>query len=101
MLRIFMIPRGHNINEGLRVAPELSLWGGVTRGKQEPVSQRPTCLASGCAAFCPTVISSTSATYERVLPVLAEAGVVDAGGSGYLLLLDAVLTVVDACAHEL
>jgi len=31
----------------------------------------------------------------ELLPVLAEAGVVDAGGSGYLLLLDAVLTVVD------
>ncbi len=29
------------------------------------------------------------------LPVLAQAGVVDAGGSGYLLLLDALLTVVD------
>ncbi len=31
----------------------------------------------------------------ELLPVLAEAGVVDAGGSGYLLLLDAFLTVVD------
>jgi len=30
-----------------------------------------------------------------LLPVLAEAGVVDAGGSGYLLLLDALLNVVD------
>jgi DAK2 domain fusion protein YloV len=29
------------------------------------------------------------------LPVLAQAGVVDAGGSGYLLLLDALLTAVD------
>ncbi|MHB8682532.1 MAG: DAK2 domain-containing protein [Acidimicrobiales bacterium] len=29
------------------------------------------------------------------LPVLAQAGVVDAGGSGYLLMLDALLTVVD------
>ena len=29
------------------------------------------------------------------LPVLAEAGVVDAGGTGYLLLLDALLFVVD------
>ncbi len=29
------------------------------------------------------------------LPVLADAGVVDAGGTGYLLLLDALLTVVD------
>ncbi|HLN42071.1 MAG TPA: DAK2 domain-containing protein [Acidimicrobiales bacterium] len=29
------------------------------------------------------------------LPVLAQAGVVDAGGSGYLLFLDAALTVID------
>ncbi len=29
------------------------------------------------------------------LPVLAQAGVVDAGGAGYLLLLDALLTTVD------
>ena len=29
------------------------------------------------------------------LPVLAQAGVVDAGGSGYLLLLDAFLSVID------
>ena len=31
----------------------------------------------------------------ELLPVLAEAGVVDAGGAGYLLLLDAALHVVD------
>jgi DAK2 domain fusion protein YloV len=31
----------------------------------------------------------------ELLPVLKEAGVVDAGGSGFLLLLDAALTVVD------
>lgn len=31
----------------------------------------------------------------EMLPVLAEAGVVDAGGAGYLLLLDAALHVVD------
>ena len=33
-----------------------------------------------------------------MLDVLARAGVVDAGGSGYLLLLDALLTVVDGRA---
>jgi DAK2 domain fusion protein YloV len=38
-------------------------------------------------------------TPER-LPVLAQAGVVDAGGTGFLLLLDACWTVVDA-AHPL
>ena len=31
----------------------------------------------------------------ELLPVLADAGVVDAGGSGFLLLLDAFLTAVD------
>lgn len=31
----------------------------------------------------------------ELLPVLARAGVVDAGGTGYLLLFDAALTVVD------
>ena len=31
----------------------------------------------------------------RAAPVLAQAGVVDAGGAGYLLLLDALLHVVD------
>jgi DAK2 domain fusion protein YloV len=31
----------------------------------------------------------------ELLPVLAEAGVVDAGGAGYLLLLDAALHVID------
>ncbi len=34
----------------------------------------------------------------EMLDVLARAGVVDAGGSGYLLLLDALLTVVDGRA---
>ena len=31
----------------------------------------------------------------ELLPVLAQAGVVDAGGAGYLLLLDALLAVID------
>ncbi len=34
----------------------------------------------------------------ELLPVLAEAGVVDAGGAGFLLLLDALLHVVDGRA---
>ena len=33
-----------------------------------------------------------------LLPVLEQAGVVDAGGTGFLLLLDALLTVVDGRA---
>jgi DAK2 domain fusion protein YloV len=35
------------------------------------------------------------ASTPDLLPVLAEAGVVDAGGSGYLLMLDALVAVVD------
>ena len=31
----------------------------------------------------------------ELLPILAQAGVVDAGGAGYLLLFDAILSVVD------
>jgi DAK2 domain fusion protein YloV len=37
----------------------------------------------------------------ELLPVLAQAGVVDAGGTGFLLLLDALLTVVDGRAMPL
>ncbi len=33
-----------------------------------------------------------------MLPVLKQAGVVDAGGAGFLLLLDALLHVVDGRA---
>jgi len=36
-----------------------------------------------------------------LLPVLEQAGVVDAGGTGFLLLLDALLTVVDGRAMPL
>jgi hypothetical protein len=36
-----------------------------------------------------------------LLPVLAQAGVVDAGGTGFVLLLDALLTVVDGRAMPL
>ena len=39
--------------------------------------------------------AETLARTPELLPVLAQAGVVDAGGAGYLLLLDALLTVVD------
>jgi DAK2 domain fusion protein YloV len=39
--------------------------------------------------------ADTLARTPEMLPVLAHAGVVDAGGSGYLLMLDALLHVVD------
>jgi hypothetical protein len=41
------------------------------------------------------VAAEALAKTPEQLPVLAQAGVVDAGGSGYLLLLDALLTTVD------
>ncbi|HZU80897.1 MAG TPA: DAK2 domain-containing protein [Acidimicrobiales bacterium] len=42
-----------------------------------------------------TVAAEALARTPEQLPVLAQAGVVDAGGTGYLLLLDALLTVAD------
>jgi DAK2 domain fusion protein YloV len=42
------------------------------------------------------VAADALARTPEMLPVLAQAGVVDAGGSGFLLLLDACWSVVDA-----
>src|SRR5580700_3801631 len=42
-----------------------------------------------------TVAADALARTPEQLPVLAQAGVVDAGGAGYLLLLDAFLLVLD------
>ena len=53
---------------------------------------------AGLLAVLEAARSSAADALERtpeLLPVLAEAGVVDAGGTGYLLLLDALLNVVD------
>jgi hypothetical protein len=41
------------------------------------------------------VAAEALARTPEQLPVLAQAGVVDAGGTGYLLMLDALLTAVD------
>jgi DAK2 domain fusion protein YloV len=46
------------------------------------------------------VAADALARTPEMLPILAQAGVVDAGGTGFLLLLDACWSVVDA-AHEL
>ena len=46
------------------------------------------------------VAADALARTPEMLPVLAQAGVVDAGGTGFLLLLDACWSVVDA-AHPL
>ncbi len=50
-------------------------------------------LAVGEAAR--TAGGESLARTPELLPVLADAGVVDAGGSGYLLLLDALLSTLD------
>jgi len=48
-------------------------------------------VADAAAAAGRRALAST----PELLPVLAEAGVVDAGGSGFLLLLDALLHIAD------
>ncbi|HEV3264265.1 MAG TPA: DAK2 domain-containing protein [Acidimicrobiales bacterium] len=42
-----------------------------------------------------TAAAEALARTPELLPILAQAGVVDAGGAGYLLLFDAILSVVD------
>lgn len=49
----------------------------------------------GVAEASRTAGGESLARTPELLPVLAEAGVVDAGGCGFLLLLDAVLTTID------
>jgi DAK2 domain fusion protein YloV len=58
--------------------------------------------AAGADATLLAVVESAHATAAdalartpEMLPVLKQAGVVDAGGTGYLLLLDALLLVID------
>jgi DAK2 domain fusion protein YloV len=51
-------------------------------------------LAGVLEAAREAAVEALARTPEQ-LPVLAQAGVVDAGGSGYVLLLDALLTAVD------
>jgi len=69
----------------------------VARAAAEGAGQR----AIGGASLVDVLEASHRAAAEALartpeqLPVLAQAGVVDAGGSGYLLLLDSFLAVVD------
>jgi DAK2 domain fusion protein YloV len=69
----------------------------VARAAAEGAAQR----TLGDAALVEVVEASRRAAAEALartpeqLPVLAQAGVVDAGGSGYLLLLDSLLSVID------
>src|SRR5439155_22511245 len=48
-------------------------------------------VLQGAAVAAATSLEQT----PKLLPVLAEAGVVDAGGAGFVLLLDALLHVAD------
>ena len=69
----------------------------VARAAAEGAEQR----ALGGASLVDVLDASHRAAAEALartpeqLPVLAQAGVVDAGGSGYVLLLDSFLAVVD------
>ncbi len=69
----------------------------VARAAAEGAERR----AGGGATLVEVVEASRAAAAEALahtpeqLPVLARAGVVDAGGSGYLLFLDALLSVID------
>ena len=53
---------------------------------------------STCSTPLATGAAEALARTPELLPVLAQAGVVDAGGSGYLLIFDALLSVVDGRA---
>ncbi len=69
----------------------------VVREAAEAASERS---ANGATlvdvlASARTRAADALARTPELLPVLAQAGVVDAGGSGFLLLLDALLNVVD------
>jgi DAK2 domain fusion protein YloV len=62
-------------------------------GAQTAAAQNHSLVATVAAAR--RAAAAALARTPEQLPVLARAGVVDAGGAGYLLLLDAVLTVLD------
>ena len=67
---------------------------GGGRGARRRPSRSSTLLERGAATPRATRWRST----PDLLPVLREAGVVDAGGKGFTLLLDALLEVVDGTA---
>jgi hypothetical protein len=84
-------------------ASELA-WRAVVRPVEGTILTVASAAAAGAAQGSDLVGVVESARGEaadalartpEMLPVLAQAGVVDAGGSGYLLLLDAFLLVLD------
>lgn len=75
----------------------------VARDAAEAASR----ACSGSDQFVPIVEAAVAAAREsvantpRLLPVLAEAGVVDAGGQGYYTILEGVLSYLKGEAEEL
>ena len=69
----------------------------VREAAEAAEARRPTAAPtwSPCSTRPATGAPTRSARTPELLPVLKEAGVVDAGGAGFLLLLDVLLHVVD------
>ena len=76
--------RGHDPHRRARVG----------RRRRQPPQPRAPASSACCGPPAPPGKTALDNTPE-LLPVLKEAGVVDAGGAGFLLLLDAALHVVD------
>jgi fatty acid kinase len=69
----------------------LTVADAAARGASEGTDEGLVGVAARAKAEAADALSRT----PEMLPVLAQAGVVDAGGSGFLLLLDAFLLVLD------
>jgi hypothetical protein len=91
-----LVPGPKDLARALTVADELA-----RAAVMRPVEGTILTVARAGKALIDVVGASRSAAAEalartpELLPVLAQAGVVDAGGAGYLLLFDAFLSVVD------
>jgi DAK2 domain fusion protein YloV len=100
---------GPTLARGLRSATDAAyqavmrpVEGTILTVVREATEAAEACVAADPAAGLVPVLEAARAAGQTsldhtpdLLPVLAEAGVVDAGGAGFLLLLDALLHVVD------
>jgi len=100
---------GPTLARALRVATDAAyqavmrpVEGTILTVVREATEAAEACVAGDPGAGLVTVLEAARDAGEtslektpELLPVLAEAGVVDAGGAGFLLLLDAMLYVVD------
>ncbi|HVB93272.1 MAG TPA: DAK2 domain-containing protein, partial [Acidimicrobiales bacterium] len=102
-----LVPGPKDLARALTVADELAR-AAVMRPVEGTILTVASAAAEGARAaadagkaLIDVVGASRSAAAEalartpELLPILAQAGVVDAGGAGYLLLFDAILSVVD------